>query len=66
MDQPPKKAVRGFAAMSPEKRREISSRGGVAAHIKGSAHEWSKDEAREAGRIGGMVSGSRKRRNKTP
>ena len=47
---------RGFAAMSPEKQREIASKGGRAAHQKGTAHEWSSDEAREAGRKGGMAS----------
>ena len=44
---------RGFAAMDPEKQREIASRGGRAAHERGTAHEFSADEAREAGRKGG-------------
>jgi uncharacterized protein len=42
--------------MSPEKQREIASKGGRAAHQKGTAHEWSSEEAREAGRKGGMAS----------
>ncbi len=42
--------------MSSEKQREIASKGGRAAHQKGTAHEWSSDEAREAGRKGGMAS----------
>jgi len=42
--------------MSPEKQREIASKGGRAAHEKGTAHEWSADEARSAGRKGGQVS----------
>jgi hypothetical protein len=42
--------------MSVEKQREIASKGGRAAHQKGTAHEWSSDEAREAGRKGGMAS----------
>ena len=42
--------------MSPEKQRDIASKGGRAAHQKGTAHEWSSDEAREAGRKGGMAS----------
>lgn len=50
------KARRGFASMSPEKQREIASKGGRAAHAKGTAHEWSSVEARDAGRKGGMVS----------
>ena len=51
-----RKARRGFASMSPEKQREIASKGGRAAHAKGTAHEWSAEEAREAGRKGGQVS----------
>src|ERR1700749_2272608 len=47
---------RGFASMSPEKQREIASKGGRAAHEKGTAHEWTTDEARSAGRKGGQVS----------
>lgn len=54
IDKP--KARRGFASMSPEKQREIASKGGRAAHAKGTAHEWSSVEARDAGRKGGMVS----------
>jgi len=46
---------RGFASMDHEKRREIASRGGRAAHEKGTAHKWTRDEAREAGRKGGIV-----------
>jgi uncharacterized protein len=50
------KERRGFASMSPEKQREIASKGGRAAHQKGTAHEWTSDEAREAGHKGGQVS----------
>ena len=50
------KERRGFASMSPEKQREIASKGGRAAHEKGTAHEWTADEARTAGRKGGQVS----------
>jgi hypothetical protein len=42
--------------MAPEKQREIASKGGRAAHEKGTAHEWTADEARSAGRKGGQVS----------
>ena len=42
--------------MSPEKQREIASKGGRAAHQKGTAHEWTSDEARNAGRKGGQIS----------
>lgn len=51
-----RKERRGFASMSPEKQREIASKGGRAAHEKGTAHEWSQDEARAAGRKGGQIS----------
>ncbi len=44
---------RGFASMDPAKKREIASRGGRAAHEKGTAHEFTPDEARAAGRKGG-------------
>ncbi len=44
---------RGFAAMDPAKQREIASKGGKAAHAKGTAHEFSSDEARAAGKKGG-------------
>ena len=50
-----KKQRRGFAAMSPEKQREIASLGGKAAHAKGTAHEFSPEEARTAGRKGGLA-----------
>lgn len=42
--------------MSPDKQREIASKGGRAAHAKGTAHEWNSDEARAAGRKGGQIS----------
>ena len=42
--------------MSAEKQREIASKGGRAAQEKGTAHEWTADEARNAGRKGGQVS----------
>ena len=53
---PERKERRGFASMSPERQREIASKGGRAAHEKGTAHEWTAEEARRAGRKGGQVS----------
>ena len=44
---------RGFASMDPTKQREIASKGGRAAHAKGTAHEFTSEEARVAGRKGG-------------
>ena len=55
-----KKSVRGFAAMDAEKQREIARKGGRAAHEQGVAHEWSSQEAREAGKKGGQSRGRRK------
>ena len=46
--------------MERNKQREIASKGGKAAHQKGTAHEWTSEEAREAGRKGGMASHRRK------
>ena len=45
---------RGFASMDQAKQREIASRGGKAAHEKGTAHEFTSEEAKEAGRKGGV------------
>lgn len=44
---------RGFAAMNEEQQREIASKGGQAAHQKGTAHEFDSEEARRAGQKGG-------------
>jgi general stress protein YciG len=44
---------RGFAAMDPDKQREIARKGGRAAHEQGVAHEFTSEEARAAGRKGG-------------
>jgi general stress protein YciG len=49
------KSKRGFASMDANRQKEIASKGGRAAHAKGTAHEWTSDEARVAGRKGGEV-----------
>jgi general stress protein YciG len=54
---------RGFAAMDPEKQRQIARQGGRAAHEQGVAHQWTSEEAREAGRKGGQNSGTRRNNN---
>jgi general stress protein YciG len=46
----PRRALRGFAAMDPQRQREIASLGGRAAHQSGHAHEFTSEEARAAGR----------------
>lgn len=55
------KEDRGFASMDRAKQREIASKGGKAAHQKGTAHEWTSEEARDAGRKGGMASHRRRK-----
>lgn len=52
--------ARGFASLNQNRRREIASKGGKVAHAKGTAHEWSSEEAREAGRKAAVA-----RRNRT-
>lgn len=46
---------RGFASMERSKQREIASKGGKAAHRKGTAHEWTREEAQAAGQKGGLA-----------
>lgn len=57
-------ANRGFAGMDPAKQREIASKGGKAAHEKGTAHEFTSEEARAAGRKGGEASGGGRGKHK--
>ena len=54
-DRPPRSDHRGFAAMDEAKQRQIASKGGKAAHEKGTAHEFTRDEAQRAGKKGGEV-----------
>ncbi|GAC1705387.1 MAG: hypothetical protein NVS9B7_10570 [Flavisolibacter sp.] len=49
-----KKQNRGFAAMDKEKQKEIASKGGKRAHELGTAHQWNVEEARAAGKKGGV------------
>lgn len=61
------KRGKGFAGMDRATQREICSKGGKAAHAKGTAHRWTSEEAREAGRKGGSVgSFERARRRQQP
>jgi uncharacterized protein len=48
---------RGFASMDAEKQKQIASKGGKAAHERGTAHEFTSEEARQAGRKGGEARG---------
>lgn len=55
-----KKSMRGFASMDPKKQREIASKGGTIAHQRGTAHEFTSEEARIAGAKGGSKNKSKK------
>jgi general stress protein YciG len=56
------KQDRGFASMDRAKQREIAAKGGKASHQKGTAHQWTSEEARAAGRKGGTETGRRRRK----
>ncbi len=49
------KSRRGFASWDPEKLRDVSRRGGRAAHQSGKTRQYTSEEARQAGRKGGQV-----------
>jgi len=49
------KKRQGFASMDPVRVRELAAIGGKTAHERGTAHQFSSDEAREAGRKGGIA-----------
>jgi general stress protein YciG len=58
------KEDRGFASMTREKQRAIASMGGQAAHRRGTAHEWTREEASAAGRKGGKALAANRERRK--
>lgn len=49
-----KKGKQGFASMGKDAQREIASKGGKIAHERGTAHKWTSEEARAAGKKGGL------------
>jgi len=59
--EPRPRKRRGFAAMDPRKVSEIASKGGKAAHRAGTAHEFTPEEAREAGRKGGYATHAKRK-----
>lgn len=61
-----KKAVRGFARMVPELQHQIASAGGRAAHARGRAHEFTSQEASDAGRKGGLAAAKKRRAAQGP
>ncbi len=64
IDKPRK--PRGFAAMDPKLVSELAKRGGKAAHRAGTAHQFTSDEARVAGRKGGMATHAKRRAKLSP
>jgi len=59
-DEPPApaqrpKQLRGFAAMDPLKHRQLASRGGKAAHTRGTGRKFTSEQARLAGAKGGKA-----------
>jgi uncharacterized protein len=62
----PKSSRRGFAGMDRAQVRELASKGGKAAHLKGTAHEFTREEAREAGRKGGLAAHTTRGGDSTP
>jgi general stress protein YciG len=61
----PARKRRGFAAMDPKLVSEISRKGGKAAHSAGTAHEFTSDEARAAGRKGGLATHAKRRKDES-
>lgn len=57
---------RGFASMSIERRTQIARMGGIAAHQKGTAHEWTPEEASIAGKKGGITAHRNRKRLSAP
>ena len=60
------KKKKGFASWSPEKLREAAVKGGKAAHRAGTAHEFSSEEARIAGRKGAAATHSKNKKSVSP
>ncbi len=58
--------LRGFAALTLEHRKSISSMGGKAAHAAGTAHQFTSDEAKEAGRKGGHAAHAKRVQERSP
>lgn len=56
-----KKQRRGFACMTPERVREIASKGGSRAHELGVAYRWNPETATKAGALGGKAKGAKRK-----
>jgi general stress protein YciG len=66
IDSPKPRKPRGFAAMDRKLVSEIARKGGRAAHSAGTAHEFTTDEARNAGRKGGLATHAKRHPQATP
>jgi len=66
VNQERNKLSRGFAVISPEKQKEITSKGGKAAQDKGVAYPWTPEQAKEGRRIGGLKRGDGRRGDDMP
>jgi general stress protein YciG len=60
------KHLRGFALLDRTRRRQIASKGGKTAHARGVAHEWSSEQARAAGRKGGLAHHAKRMKHQAP
>lgn len=60
MSTPNRTSKRGFASMDKARQRQLASLGGIAAHMNGAAHQFTREEAIEAGRKGGQASAKRR------
>lgn len=56
--------LRGFGSMNPERQKMLASKGGKNGHIKGTAHEFTSEEARKAGKIGGKAKALKSKQSK--
>ncbi len=61
MTDEPKKIIRGFAALSPERRRELGRLGGLAAQQAENRHRWTPEEQRAAASKGGKAAAAKRR-----
>jgi general stress protein YciG len=66
VEEKKEKLRRGFAVMNEERVKEIAAEGGRTAHEQGTAHEFSREEAREAGRKGSIATAAKRAAKRAP
>jgi hypothetical protein len=64
MANPENVVGKGFKALGKRMHRAVSSVGGKTAHARGNAHEWTSEEAKAAGRKGGLARAARLQRDR--